>query len=341
LVERRLQLQPLVVDLFDGRVTANGIADLQDPDEASLKFAVNARGLRWTSADGATAVAADGDFGLAGKPEHWALKGQARLQRGDDRATVDLAGHGDRDGMRIDRLVAAMPQGRLDGSGELAWSPAVKWQADAALAGFDPGYFAPDWPGSISGKLQGSGELRPSPGPGQSGGGLLAHVEASELGGRLRDRTLSGRATVNVDGDAYRGEVALRIGDSRIDAKGSIAATMQVDANLAPLRLDDLLPGGAGVLRGTLALRGARDAPDVRVDLEGSGIAFGDYRAERLAAKGQLPWKRGPSSGSGQAGALDIVASGLQAGIALDRLDARLRGAVQALQFDAEAAGAP
>src|SRR5690606_5942321 len=75
LVERRLQLQPLVVDLFDGRVTANGIADLQDPDAASLKFAVNARGLRWTSADGATAVAADGDFGLAGKPERWALKG--------------------------------------------------------------------------------------------------------------------------------------------------------------------------------------------------------------------------------------------------------------------------
>src|SRR5690606_34181557 len=30
LVERRLQLQPLVVDLLDGRVTVNGVADLQD-----------------------------------------------------------------------------------------------------------------------------------------------------------------------------------------------------------------------------------------------------------------------------------------------------------------------
>src|SRR5690606_34210308 len=150
-----------------------------------------------------------------------------------------------------------------------------------------------------------------------------------------------GRATVDVDGDAYRGDVALRLGNSRIDAKGSIAATLQVDASLAPLQLGDLLPDGAGTLRGTLALRGARAAPDVQVDLEGSGIAFGDYRAERLAAKGQLPWKHGPSSGSGQAGALDIVASGLQAGVALDRLEARLRGAVQALQFDAEAAGAP
>src|SRR5690606_39484496 len=143
------------------------------------KFAVNARGLRWTSADGATAVAADGDFGLAGKPERWALKGQARLQRGDDRATVDLAGHGDRDGMRIDRLVAAMPQGRLDGSGELARSPAVKWQADAALAGLDPGDFAPDWPGATNGKLQSSGEPRPTAGSVKAGEGPLARRDAS------------------------------------------------------------------------------------------------------------------------------------------------------------------
>ncbi|RZL89831.1 MAG: translocation/assembly module TamB, partial [Variovorax sp.] len=107
---------------------------------------------------------------------------------------------------------------------------------------------------------------------------------------------------------------------------------MQVDAELAPLRLDDLLPDGKGVLRGTLALRGARNAPDVDVDLGGDGIAFGDYRAERIHAKGRLPWSRG-------AGALDIEASGLQAGVPLSHLSARLRGAVERLQFDAEARG--
>jgi translocation and assembly module TamB len=87
LVDRRLQLQPLVVDLFDGRVIANGIADLQDPNDASLKFGVNARGLQWTSEDGKTRIGGDADFGVAGKPQAWALKGQARLQRGNERAT--------------------------------------------------------------------------------------------------------------------------------------------------------------------------------------------------------------------------------------------------------------
>ena len=326
LVERRLELRPLVVDLFDGRVTANGIADLRDPNDASLKFALNARGLRWASADGKTTVAGDADLGVAGKLQAWALKGQARLQRGEEHAVVDITGHGDQAGMQLDSLRAGMPQGRLDATGEVAWTPAIKWDVDAALAGFDPGYFAPDWPGAINGKLRSTGALR------DGAAGLLAHVDARELGGSLRKRPLSGRATVDVDGDAYKGDVALKLGASSIIAKGSIASTMQVDANLAPLHLDDLLPDGKGVLRGTLQLRGARTAPDVSVDLDGSGIAFGDYRAEALHAKGRLPWSRGD-------GALDIDARGLQAGIPLTDLHAQLRGAVERLRFDAVANG--
>ncbi|WP_374609075.1 translocation/assembly module TamB domain-containing protein [Thermomonas sp.] len=326
LVERKLQLQPLVVDLFDGRITANGIADLQDPNDASLKFAVNARGLRWTSEDGKTAIGGDADFGVAGKPQAWALKGQARLQRGNERATVDVTGTGNRDGMRVDALRATMPQGRLDAVGNVAWSPLVKWQADATLAGFDPGYFAPDWPGAINGRLASTGELR------DAGKGLLAHVDAGKLGGQLRKRALSGRATVDIDGDAYRGDVAIGLGNSRIDAKGSIASTMQVDANLAPLHLDDLLPDGKGVLRGTLQLRGARNAPDIDIDLDGSGIAFGDYRADSIRAKGRLPWNKGN-------GALAIDARGVDAGLPLTGLQANLRGAVERLQFEADAQG--
>lgn len=325
LQDRRLQLQPLAVETLGGRIVANGVADLQDPDKAALKLALNARGLRWSDAAGNAAVLADADLGIAGKPERWALKGQARLARGKDRATVDVAGSGDRDGMRVDLLTAAMPQGRLDANGTLAWTPALQWKAQAQLAGFDPGYFAPDWPGAIHGVLRSDGTLR-------DGKGLLAHLDARHLGGTLRGRALSGHASADVDGDAYAGDVALTLGGSRIDARGKVASAIEVDATLAPLRLDDLLPGGKGVLRGTLKLRGARNAPDVAVDLAGSDLAFGDYRAAQLQAQGTLPWRRG-------AGTLRIDASGLQAGLPLDGLRATLRGAVERLQVDAEAHG--
>ncbi|GAA5001714.1 translocation/assembly module TamB [Pseudoluteimonas lycopersici] len=325
LEDRLLRAKPLVLDVFDGRVTANGYADLRDPEKAALKFAVNARGLQWRSEDGATQVRGDADFGLAGKPELWAAIGNAKLQRGRDRADIRLDGIGDRDGVRIRALQATMPQGRLDATGTLAWAPNLAWKADATLAGFDPGYFAPDWPGAISGKLQSNGQVRDS-------GSLLAHVDARQLGGTLRKRALSGRGTFDIDGDNYSGDVALALGASRVDARGRIASTMQVDANFAPLQLDDLLPDGRGTLRGTLQLRGARNAPDVAVDMNGSGVAFGDYRAEHFAAKGRLPWKAGD-------GALALDAQGLQLGLPFADLRANLRGAIERLRFDADARG--
>ena len=330
LEDKRLELRPLVLDVFEGRITANGVADFKPgedgaADASAIKLAVNARGLRWRSADGDTEIGGDADLGVAGKPDNWAIKGQARLQRGDERATVDLTGRGDTVGMHIDSLRAAMPQGRLDGTGDLAWSPQLKWDVDATLAGFDPGYFAPDWPGAVNGRIASHGELREP-------GGLLAHVDARELGGSLRKRPLSGRGSVDIDGDSYRGDIALRLGDSRIDARGRVAATLQVDASFSPLQLNDLLPDGRGSLRGTLRLRGARNAPDVDVNLDGSGIAFADYRAESLRAHGRLPWR----SGNGQ---LQVEARGLQVGVALDTLQAQLSGAVERLQFDAQTRG--
>ena len=325
LQDRVLRAQPLVLDVFDGRVTANGYADLRDAEKAALKFAVNARGLQWRGADGKAQVRGDADFGLAGKPELWAAIGTARLQRGNERADVRLDGIGDRDGVRIRALRATMPQGRLDATGTLAWNPNLAWKAEATLAGFDPGYFAPDWPGAIDGKLQGDGQVR-------GDGSLLAHLDARQLGGTLRKRALSGRATLDVDGDAYSGDVALALGRSRIDAKGRIAAAMQVDANFAPLQLDDLLPGGRGTLRGTLQLRGARDAPDVAIDMNGDDVAFGDYLARHIAARGRLPWRSGD-------GSLAIDAQGLQLGLPFTDLRANLRGAVERLRFDADARG--
>ncbi|MES2858466.1 MAG: translocation/assembly module TamB, partial [Pseudomonadota bacterium] len=152
--DRVLQLRPLVLDVFEGRVTANGTANLRDRANASLRFAINARGLRWRSADGKTAVTGDADVGIAGKPERWAAIGTAQLQRGAERATVEFNGVGDRAGVRVRSLRAVMPQGRLDVTGSAAWEPRLRWDADARLAGFDPGYFLPDWPGAINGRIE-------------------------------------------------------------------------------------------------------------------------------------------------------------------------------------------
>src|SRR5690606_37688810 len=131
--------------------------------------------------DPAAAVRADADFGIAGRTEAWALVGTAALERGAQAADIEIRGRGDPAGMRLQTLRASMPGGRLDGSGEVTWAPTLGWTLDATLAGFDPGYFVPDFNGAIDGRIASTGTTRDD-------GGLDVTVDALGIGGQLRGR---------------------------------------------------------------------------------------------------------------------------------------------------------
>src|SRR5690606_24509131 len=143
--------------------------------------------------------------------------------------------------------------------------------------------FAPDFKGAIDGRIASTGSTRDD-------GGLETTVDVSDLGGQLRGRRITGEASFAMHGPAagsaapagYEGEAALGIGDSRIDARGRVDERIDIQAALSALRLEDLLPGAAGQLDGTLGIDGGRDSPDVRADLDGRGLRYGDYTADAL-----------------------------------------------------------
>ena len=333
-----LRVNPLHLQMLEGTVLIRGSADFNQPENATFRFAANARNLRWggsdkTAAQAATpAIGGNADLGFAGTLKAWAAIGTATLTRAGQAADLRFDGRGNDERMTIKTLTATMPTGTLDATGAIAWAPTLQWKLDATLAGFDPGYFAAGWDGAINGRLATTGNARPATGPGQAGGGFDADLAVTQLGGQLRGRPLGGHGTVALRGDVYRGDVALTLGGSRIDASGTVADTLDIDARFTPLQLADLLPDAAGTLRGTLRLTGARTAPNVDADLSGSGLAYGDYRAATLSAKGRLPWRTGT-------GALAVRATGLEAGIAFDTLAIDAHGAVEALQLDATARG--
>jgi translocation and assembly module TamB len=343
-----LDAQPLALRVFDGTATLRGHADFNDPENATLRFAVNARGLQWggakktpkTPAQAASdtpAIIADADLGLAGTLQQWAAIGKATLTRDGERALVQFDGRGNDSRMTLKTLRARMPTGELDAQGDVSWAPSLGWNLDATLAGFDPGYFAPDWKGALRGKFTTRGDTRRD-------GGLDVAVDAPRMEGRLRGRPLQGRGHFVMHGaateqaqDAYEGDVALTLGGSRIDAKGKVTGTLDVNANFAPLQLNDLLPDGAGTLRGTLKLTGARNAPNIDAELTGSGLSYAGYRAQTLDAHGRLPWQNG--NGGASQGMIVVHATGLDVGIPIEALTLDARGAMQNLQLNGEARG--
>ena len=341
---QRVDLRPLVVDLLDGRVAAVGFVDFSDPAKVRMRTNVAARGIAWggvAAAPGAgnarvnparanpARVVANADLALAGTSQDWSARGTGKLARAAQSARVELDVRGSSARAHIASLHAAMPTGTLDAQGDVAWSDGLSWTLGATLAGVDPQYFVPGWPGAVRGTLASSGSRR-------ADGALDARVDAKALGGTLRGRALAGGGHVEITApagedsrNAIAGDIDLHLGASHVVARGRLDDRLELDARATPLQLADLWPGAAGVLRGDVHLRGARDAPDVDVDLDGSALRWGDWRAARLSAKGHLPWTRRVGTGT-----LRLESDDVQAGIALESLAVTARGAMDALALE-------
>lgn len=336
-----LTVAPLVVDAYEGRATLRGSADFTKPEEGKFRFAVNARGFKFGAAPdpvqpkGAAApvpIAVDADLGLAGQVKAWAAIGNARIARGEQKATLDLDARGDTERATLKTLRAKMPTGTLDASGKVGWTPVLDWDLQAKLAGFDPGYFAPGWDGNVSGQLASKGKQRPATADGEPGG-FDATLDVPSLSGKLRGRPLQGHGKFALRGEQGEGDLALKLGNSKIDAKGKVGEKIDIAANLQPLQLDDLLPDAAGTLRGNVLLKGSRNTPDITADLTGSGVKWSGYAAESLSIKGRLPWR-------GDGGQLAVRGSNVAAGMALDSLRVDARGAIENLELDGDARNA-
>lgn len=279
---------------------------------------------RVEDADAATVTVA-GEVRARGDFADWTLAGDATLRRAGETAQVELDGRGDGDALRVETLAVRMPGGTLDGHGRWAWSPHPAFALEARLAGFDPGYFFADYPGAIAAMLVVDGE--------RVDGGWRGELRADGLAGELRGRALSGFVESTWHGRGGRVDADVGLGESRVQVVGAFGDAFDLQADFAPLRLEDVVADARGRLDGRLALRGPRGAVDVDVDLQGHDLTWNDDRAARLQAQGRLPARAGD-------GALHVEAETLVvAGLALDRATLEARGHQADLQLQLDAAG--
>ncbi len=340
LADQVLTVSPLVVKAFGGQTRLEGVADFTDRENARLRFSVVANDLTFVpAADPSTAGAAapvpvtlkEARMGLAGTLKAWAAVGRASVERERQSAELEFDVRGNDKAAAIKQLQATTPGGKLDLSGQVAWAPQLDWDVAATLAGFDPGYFVPGWDGRLSGALASKGRQLPVPAGSPAGttGSYEATVDVPGIRGTLRKRSVDAQGRFALRGDQGEGDVRLQVGNSRLTAKGSVGDRLDIQAQLEPVQLDDLLPGATGSLRGQVQVRGARTAPDISADLVGSGLRWNDWSAEALSIKGRLPWQ-------GDNGTLALQGSKVQVGMLLDTLNVDARGSLSNLRLDAQ-----
>ncbi|WP_447787146.1 translocation/assembly module TamB domain-containing protein [Stenotrophomonas bentonitica] len=341
LADQVLTVSPLVVKGFGGQARLQGTADFRDRENASLRFAIVANDLTFVpEADPTTPGAAkpvpvtlnEARMGLAGTLKNWAAIGTASVEREQQSADLTFDVRGSDTAARIKQLQAKTPGGALDVTGQVAWAPQLDWDVAAKLAAFDPGYFVPGWDGRLSGNVASKGRQLPPPAgsPAGTAGIYEATVDVPGINGMLRNRRVDAQGRFALRGQQGEGNVRLAVGNSRLTARGSVGDRLDVQAQLEPVQLDDLMPGSTGTLRGQMQVRGPRTAPDITADLVGSGLRYADYSAEALSIRGRLPWQ-------GSNGTLALQGTKVQAGMLLDTINVDARGSVSNLRLDAQA----
>ncbi len=320
-----ITLDPLLLGLSQGPVRIDGtlVLDGKDP---RFDLRVASAGLRLQpEATNTTAqpVIVSGALKVAGQWQSWTVAGDAVLARAKEQAKLTLAGVGDSKQLRLDTLRVTSPTGSLQGSGRLAWDPTLGGALDASLAGFDPGYFFPDYPGALSGHVLVSGQQ-------DAAGAWRADGRLSDLRGRLRDRAVAGQAQVSWNRTVGQGELKLAIGDSRVVANGRFGDSLDLHAQFSPLELSDLRADARGRLSGRVDVSGPRAAPTWRSDLQGRDLVWGEDEIGVLSAQGVLP-------GRGREGRLALIAQQAKiSGQTIPHLELLLTGSLAALRVHAD-----
>lgn len=285
--DAQLRMQPLALALLQGQASLHGVMDLaQQPPHWDVRLEWQDIVLPGAQSD-SEQVRSQGQASVRGPLDGYALNLEGRLLRAAEALELRLQGQGSLQALEIALLEARLPGGALQAEGRVAWAPEVQTRLQARLAHFDPSYFAPAFPGAVNASLVLDGGL--------SQGQLWGQGTLTALGGTLRGRRLAGSARFEAGRDGKGdGELALHLGDSHVQARGSWGAQQELTAQLRPLHLADLLPDAGGRMQGQVELRANAGKAELTAQLQGRALVHAGQQVERLDLELRLlDWAEG------------------------------------------------
>jgi translocation and assembly module TamB len=166
------------------------------------------------------------------------------------------------------------------------------------LSAINPAYWVAELPGTLAGPLRSQGEIKDE---------KLSLSADLDLKGKLRGQPAVIQAKANGGGEQWNLDaLQIRLGDNSISGKGSLQQKLAGQIDIKLPRLAQLWPQLRGQLNGRIDVAGTLKAPQGKLDLQGTQLAFADNRLQSLNLDATLD--------SAQRAKIDLKGSGIQAG---------------------------
>ena len=284
------------------RVSAKGIVTLKGED-MDMNAEATWRNVAWPLRGGKPVAASrSGTAKLSGNLDDYRAEVRADLVAGPvPQGVWTVAGTGDRNRFRFESLQGNAFAGRILGRGEVAWEPAIKWNAVLRAEGINPGQIAPDFPGRLSFTANTRGQM--------SDAGPVGTVQIPRLEGVLRSQPVSGTADVQLAGNRYQiSRLNVAWSDARLGASGWVGDNLDLAWELSAPNLGIAVPQGGGSVVASGHLSGPMKMPRIQANAQGEGLRFGTTTVGKTAVVADVDL-----SPSGQV-VLDVRSTGVMSG---------------------------
>ncbi len=189
-------------------------------------------------------------------------------------------------------------QGKAEGHLNLQFADGIAWDTALDLSAINPAYWVAELPGMLAGPLRSKGEMK------NDQFSLSADLD---LKGKLRGQPAVIQAKADGGGEQWNlNALQIRLGDNSINGKGSLQQKLAGQIDIKMPRLAQLWPQLRGQLNGRIDVAGTLKAPQGKLGLQGTQLAFNEDRLQSLNLDASLD--------SAQRAKIDLKGSGIQAG---------------------------
>ncbi|MCH4878491.1 translocation/assembly module TamB [Pseudomonas sp. TMW22090] len=221
---------------------------------------------------------------------------------------------GDLSKIYLQQIQLEAGQGKAQGHLNLQFADGIAWDTALDLSAIDPAYWVAELPGTLAGPLRSTGEMKND---------KLSLNADLDLKGKLRGQPAVIQAKADGAGEQWNlSALQIRLGDNSINGKGSLQQKLAGQIDIKMPRLAQLWPQLRGQLNGRVDVAGTLKAPQGKLGLQGTQLAFQDNRLQSLNLDATLD--------SAQRAKIDLKGSGIQAGdTALGTLTASGQGDIK------------